>query len=477
LSKLITLPKGWVETDLESIRLNKSQSITPNKTEDTLFELYSVPSYDTNKPEIVKGKEIKSNKQIITEDTVLLCKINPRINRVWITGNFSPYTKICSTEWIPFFKQTEIYSKYILYFLRNNAFRNYLSLNVSGVGGSLTRIKPSILSHYLIPLPPLNEQKRIVSKIEELFSELDHTKDTLQKVKLQLAQYRQSLLKSAFEGKLTEEWRERNMPKLHADWSDYVSQRKSIEKIAKKNFDNFVTVPDNYCWVNFKIISNSMKNGIYKEKKFYSEDGIACLRMYNIENNKIVWKKIKRMNLTSEEIKEFQLLPNDILFNRVNSLELVGKSALITEGLEDCVYESKNIRLRLDMKKINPKFVYFWLIIAGSHYFYNNFQQTTGMASVNQTQLGELPIPYCTIEEQQEIVTQIELEFSLIENTEFVTDTMLKQLETLRSSILKQAFEGKLVPQNSNDEPAEKLLQRIKEQKSKQTKTKSRGKK
>ncbi|MCU0776476.1 MAG: hypothetical protein MUF86_02280 [Akkermansiaceae bacterium] len=99
----------------------------------------------------------------------------------------------------------------------------------------------------------------------------------------------------------------------------------------------------------------SMKNGIYKHASAYAEDGIPCLRMYNIEDGRIVWKDIKRMRLTNSELDDYGLLPGDLLVNRVNSRELVGKTAPIPDALGPCVFESKNIRVRLDRHRVDPK--------------------------------------------------------------------------------------------------------------------------
>ena len=236
-------------------------------------------------------------------------------------------------------------------------------------------------------------------------------------------------------------------------------------KIYNENLQNLITIPKDWYWLDIKSLSESMKNGIYKQKKFYTEDGIACLRMYNIENWSLVWKKIKRMELTPNEISEYKLEFDDILVNRVNSMELVGKSALIPKNIEECVFESKNIRLRLKTEYIKPQLAHLWLLVASRHYFYNNFQQTTGMASINQIQLGQLPIPFCSMEEQEQIVSQIEQGFSLIENSQRIVNSTLQTLETMRMSVLKQAFQGKLVPQDPNDEPASVLLERIQKEK------------
>lgn len=278
-----------------------------------------------------------------------------------------------------------------------------------------------------IPLPPLPEQKKIVDKIEELFSGLDSGVASLKKAKEQIKLYRQSVLAYAFSGRLT------NSPRIEpirTDQSDQSNQR--------------AILPEGWKWVKLGEFVESMKNGIYKPASFYSEDGIACLRMYNIQNGKIVWINIKRMNISKEEVKEYELIEGDILVNRVNSRELVGKSALIKKGLEKCIYESKNIRLRLK-SKLNSVYINYWLLLYANQFFNRNAQQTVGMASINQPQLASMPFPYAPINQQQQIVEEIEKCFSEADNLEKAVDESLTNAETLRQSILKRAFEGKLL--------------------------------
>ena len=119
-------------------------------------------------------------------------------------------------------------------------------------------------------------------------------------------------------------------------------------------------------------VTESMKNGIYRPASAYAEDGCACLRMYNIGDGKLVWRDIKRMRLSKSEITEYRLLPGDLLVNRVNSRELVGKAAVIPEGVEPLVFESKNIRLRLAQDKANSKFVNYQLLLNGRRHFSTN---------------------------------------------------------------------------------------------------------
>ena len=136
----------------------------------------------------------------------------------------------------------------------------------------------------------------------------------------------------------------------------------------------------------------SMKNGMYKPASEYGDDGLPCLRMYNIDAGAIVWRDIKRMRVTDQEYLDYGLLEGDLLVNRVNSRELVGKAAYIPASLEPSVFESKNIRVRLDTSKALPKFINYQLFASGSRHFANNAQQVVGMASISQGQLADFPI-------------------------------------------------------------------------------------
>jgi len=117
------LPNGWVEMTLGEIRIDQSENIEPAKYPNNRFELYSVPSFDSQNPEHIAGSEIGSSKRTTVPNTVLLCKINPRINRVWLVRKSNQHPQITSTEWIPFFPLQGIFPKYLLYFLQNHQFR------------------------------------------------------------------------------------------------------------------------------------------------------------------------------------------------------------------------------------------------------------------------------------------------------------------------------------------------------------------
>ncbi|MBS5049582.1 MAG: restriction endonuclease subunit S, partial [Desulfovibrionaceae bacterium] len=175
------LPEGWKWVRLGDYNCYVGETVNPEFFQGSTFELYSVPSSSVNYPEIIVGKKIGSSKQSVEPGDVLLCKINPRINRVWIVTGYTNNKLIASSEWI-IFRNRNIVSKYIMYCMKSKYFREYMLSNVSGVGGSLMRAQPKYVRLYPIPLPSFDEQQRIVDRIESFFAKLDEAKAKVEAV-------------------------------------------------------------------------------------------------------------------------------------------------------------------------------------------------------------------------------------------------------------------------------------------------------
>ena len=142
-------------------------SVNPLSTPDQVFELYSVPSYDSGYPEIIKGSKIGSTKVTVEESDVLICKINPRINRVWIVKHNTNYPLIASSEWIVV-RNKSINPDYLKWYFSSPSFRELLTSQVAGIGGSLTRAQPKQVAKYSVPVPNLNEQNKVAANIEKI---------------------------------------------------------------------------------------------------------------------------------------------------------------------------------------------------------------------------------------------------------------------------------------------------------------------
>ena len=166
------IPDTWEWTTIREINEYERKTLQPDPGSEEVFELYSVPVFENGLPEFVKGTEISSPKQVVRKGDVLVCKINPRINRVWNVAGHTDSRLLASSEWIVV-RAKDIVSGYLKIVFQSPYFRAKLLTNVSGVGGSLMRAQAGFVMDYPFPIPPLAEQRRIVAKVEELFSAID----------------------------------------------------------------------------------------------------------------------------------------------------------------------------------------------------------------------------------------------------------------------------------------------------------------
>src|ERR1043166_7290429 len=296
------LPTGWAETTLGAAQLDLGRSVDPSRAPDEMFELYSVPSHEVGTPELLKGSQIGSAKQTVEPNTVLLCKINPRINRVWVVGNHSAHRKIASSEWIPFFTLSGVDPRFMAYFLRQNTVRDFLAGNASGVGGSLMRVRAATFRDFKFHLAPSGEQSRVADALDELFSDLDAGVAVLERVLEKLKLYRVSVLNAAVEGTLTAEWRKQHQQVEPA--SELLKrvlterrQRWEVEQLEKlktkgqeppKNWraqykdpvapiiGNLRALPDRWCWVSldqvFRVARGRFSVRPRNDPRYYDGD-------------------------------------------------------------------------------------------------------------------------------------------------------------------------------------------------------------
>jgi type I restriction enzyme, S subunit len=433
LSELVELPNGWVETKLgdivSSVKGKKPKNLGIKNKENKI-------PYIT-----IKSFEKKIFEQYTGDNSCPMC-MEKDLLIVWDGSRSGLIGYGVSGIIGSTLAKIQCYdndSNFIRYFLQSKY--EILNTNVRGIG--IPHINPTILWNLKFLLPPLNEQKQIVSKIKELFLELDNVKDTLQKVKLQLVQYRQQFLSFSLEERNTN-----NSTKL---------ETKYLKELIVKIIDHRGITP--------KKLGGD-----------WSKKGIPVLSAKNIKNYKISRRDQIRF-IPNEMAKRWMpenIERGDILMTSEGAT--LGELALLREETKFCLGQ-RLFGIRVNSDILNSDFLYYYLISKkGQHEIFSRATGTT-VAGLRQTALLKILIMFPPVLRQKIIILKIKKEFSLINNTESIINTMLKQLDTLRSSILKQAFEGKLVPQDPNDEPAEKLLQRIKKQKSQQTKTKSRGKK
>jgi type I restriction enzyme S subunit len=361
-------------------------------------------------------------------------------------------------------------------------------------------------------LPSLVEQKAIISKIEELFSDLDKGIDDLKKAKDQLVIYRQAVLKKAFEGELTSEWREKqiNLPtadelleqikverenhyKLQIeDWKRAVktweldsikNERKPLKPKKFKELDDFLSdeldelalLPKGWIWMKNENYLFEVKDGTHDTPK-YVEKGIPFITQKNIKNNNVTFDDVKYISI--EDHNKFYKRSNvsfgDIIIAMIGHGR--GNSCIVNT---DKVFSIKNVGL-----------FKFFNSLQSNIYALNYYQSTLGLnlalkkskggaqPFIGLTELRNWPIPVCSIKEQHQIVKEIESRLSVCEKVEQSINDSLEKAKALKQSILKKAFEGKLLSaaeierckQEEDYEPAAVLLAKIKAEKKKKNK-------
>ena len=474
------LPDGWVTTTLGKVRLDLSKSIDPRKSGAEMFELYSVPSFSDRRPEIVSGNTVGSSKRTVEPNSVLLCKINPRINRVWVVRDYSQHRKIASTEWLCFSELSGLFPDFLCYSLRQDSFREYLASNASGVGGSLMRVRDATFTDYPFPLPPLPEQHRIVAEIEKQFTRLDASVAALKRVQANLKRYRASVLKAACEGKLVpteaelartegrnydpaDRLLQRILTERRARWESHEKRRGNYKEPVAPDTSALPELPEGWVWSTLAQISG-LKGGVTKGRRYRAGElltDVPYLRVANVQRGYLDLSVIKTIKVTKEIADQLALVPGDILFTEGGDRDKLGRGWVWNGEIEGCIYQNHVFRSRLLLSELHPEFVSWWGNSFGQIFFNQSGKQTTNLASINLSVLSGFPVPLPPLAEQRRIVAEVERRLSVIQQTEATVQASLTRAERLRQSILKQAFSGKLVPQDPNDEPASELLKRI----------------
>ncbi|ABM27875.1 restriction endonuclease subunit S [Nitratidesulfovibrio vulgaris] len=352
-----------------------------------------------------------------------------------------------------------------------------------------------------LPLPPLNEQNRIVAKIEELFSELDAGVENLTKAKEQLGVYRQSLLKHAFEGKLTEAWRKRNADKLESgeallkrvkkereeyfkkqleQWEKDVAQweadgkpgkkptqpkkPKKLAPISEEELKELPELPEGWVWARLGNLIDPPAYGTSR-KSDYNIDGTGVLRIPNIVDGKIDSSDLKYTAFSPGEEEQYRLKAGDLLTIRSNgSVSLVGQCALIEDDDTRYVYAGYLIRLRTIGLLVSKFLLYCLSSLRLRNQIESKAKSTSGVNNINSQELSSLIVPLCSQLEQNEVSKLLADSLSTAGEQTSMIEIQLEHIRILKQSILDKAFSGTLISQDPNDEPASKLLERIKQE-------------
>ena len=391
-------------------------------------------------------------------------------------------------------------ASYISLFLQTSIYRDHVSELSAGV--NINNLRREHIEGVPLPVAPLNEQRRIVAKIEELFSELDKGVESLKTARMKLNVYRQAVLKHAFEGKLTAQWREENKDKLEKpeqllarikqerearyeqqlqEWKAAVKKWEAGGKSGKRPskprkaanllllgseaLAKLPPLPEGYAYTYLANLGE-LGRGKSKHRPRNAPDLFGGLYPFiQTGEVKAAGRIIREYSQTYSELglEQSKLWPEGTLC--ITIAANIAETAFL--GFDGCFPDSI-VGFTATKTLVLPEYVE--LFIKSVRTRIEAYAPATAQKNINLTTLESLVVPLCSLEEQRALVNQLEAVLSVIDDQRVAIDNQLLKVETLRQSVLKKAFTGQLVPQDPHDEPASVLLDRIKAEREKAVK-------
>jgi type I restriction enzyme S subunit len=486
------LPKGWVETTFPHVALLNPKSSLDDDTEVAFVPMPHVPTNfsDTLRFEKKLWRDVKRGFTHFRNDDVIFAKITPCFEngKAAIVTGLPNAHGAGSTEFYVL-RPVIVPSPLLFYWVKTAAFLKTAEAHMTGTVGQ-KRVPKTIVESHPLPLPPLNEQKRIVAKLDAIMPRIDAAKERLEKIPAILKRFRQSVLTAAVTGKLTEKWREE-----HPDVE-------SVEALLEKARGFKKALHQNTCIAEKIAVTQKKKTCFFREEEAEIE-GIELPRSWNTTYlGNISWVQggvqktpkrkpvnnfyrylsvanvyrgflkldnVSSFEATESEFDQYKLIKGDLLIVEGNgSAGEIGRCAIWSGEIEKCIHQNHIIRARPVSSLLDSSYsMLFFNSNFGIKIMMGIASTTSGLYTLSVSKVNNLPIPLPPLDEQQEIVRQVDKLFALADKVEEHYRKARARVDALAQSVLAKAFRGELVPQDPGDEPAEKLLQRIREEKAK----------
>ncbi len=442
--------------------------------------------------------EVRKGYTAFASGDVLLAKITPCMEngKGGLVPELPHHVGYGSTEFHVLRAVKGVANTWIASYLSQPAFRKHARANMTGTAGQM-RVPTKWLRTVEVPIPPSAEQTRIVAKLEELLSDLDAGVAELKAAQKKLAQYRQSLLKAAVEGALTAEWRAKNPPsetgaqllerilqERRARWearqlAKYAAQGKTPPKDWQKKYPEPVQpdttglpqLPEGWVWASVDQLSESVRNGLSKTPNT-DKRGFPIFKINAVRPMSVNFAAIKHIEIDESEAADYWVEVGDVLATRYNgSVDLLGVFGMVREVPKRTLHPDKLIR----MKPVTGEILGAWMEICGNvgfsrKHLVSRVKTTAGQTGISGEDLKKTLIPLAPVTEQKLIISILDERIETIKELEQPTEQAIQQSATQRQNILRAAFSGQLVPQDPNDQPASRLLERIRAERAAQVK-------
>lgn len=430
MSRNFNIPNSWVSCTLgDVIDYGRTIKAEPNEIPPNawLLELEDIEK-DTSRllhKILFSQRQSKSAKNKFDLGDVLYGKLRPYLNKVIIADQDG----YCSTEILPLKPNQTIDSRFLFYWLKHPQFIDYAKTKSHGL--TMPRLSTKAGKEAPLILAPLNEQKRIADKLDNLFLRVNICRDRLNNASRVINKIRQSIFDLATSSELTRDWIYTNNPET---WREVTLEELLIEK---------------------------PRNG-YSPRAVDYETETRSLTLTATTSGEFDARHIKYIDEKIPEDSYLWLEPGDILIQRANSLDYVGVSAIYDGPLKSFIYPDLMMKCKANDQVLTEFLFYLLSSSSVRNYFRQNATGTAGnMPKINQKIVIAASVFVPSIKEQEEIIGRVENLLLQVENLEIYYKRACAELDKIIASLLTKAFNGELVEQDSNDEPAETLLRKI----------------
>jgi type I restriction enzyme S subunit len=335
-------------------------------------------------------------------------------------------------------------------------------LNDAASGTTFTELSGRAMEQIVFPLAPLAEQRRIVARVDALFAEIADGEAALAAARKGLDTFRRALLKAAVSGELTKDWRAAN-PATETGRDLLLRLQKrhpnaSPTRLGWKPKSELPLLPKGWTWCAIEE-AGEVQLGRQRAPQHHDGDNMRpYLRVANVLENRLDFSDVKWMNFTPIEFETFALRPGDILLNEGQAPDLLGRPAMYRGEIVGCCFQKTLLRFRA-RNGILPDYA----LIVFRHYmrsgrFKRESRITTNIGHLTQVRFVVMEFPLPPEAEQQVIVELFREGEAAATDVLALLDAEASDAARLKQSILKTAFEGRLVPQDPADESASALL-------------------